>query len=223
MTQRHLDSRRAEYYDRPRTELLPYIPITCRKILDCGCGYGMLGTALKARAPCRVIGVERDPLAAAGARKHLDAVFEQDVEQPIDERDFDCIIYADVLEHLVDPWRLVRNHVSLLVPGGQVLMSIPNVRHFSVAYMLYAKGRWRYTESGIMDRTHLRFFTLKDIKDMVREAGLQLDTVTSNCDAWSWKTFLVRMSIGWLIPDTLVVQWIVRSHRPVEESAGSNG
>ncbi|HWQ03100.1 MAG TPA: class I SAM-dependent methyltransferase [Candidatus Nitrosotenuis sp.] len=205
------------YFSGERSELLALVPRGRRKVLDCGCGYGRLGAALKARDGCRVVGLERDARAAAVARKHLDAVMEQDAEAPLNERGFDCMLYGDILEHLADPWGVLRAHAAALVPGGYVVLSVPNVRHFSVAWTLYARGRWRYARSGILDRTHLRFFALADARELVEQAGLVIEQVSANREPWSAKTVLVRLSYGLLVPDGLVVQWLMRARKPAGE------
>jgi SAM-dependent methyltransferase len=208
------------YFSAERPELLVLVPPGRRNVLDCGCGHGRLGAALKARDACRVVGIERNARAAAEARTRLDAVYVQDAGAPLPESGFDCILYGDVLEHLADPWAAVRAHAAALVPGGWVVASVPNVRHFSVAWTLYARGRWAYAPSGILDRTHLRFFTRRDARALLEQAGLRVDAVAANREPWNLKTLLVRATLGLLVADCLVVQWLLRARQPAaEESA----
>jgi SAM-dependent methyltransferase len=210
------------YFSSDRPELLALVPPGRRKVLDCGCGYGRLGAALKARDACRVVGIEREARAAAEARTRLDAVVEQDAGAPLPESGFDCILYGDILEHLADPWAAVRAHAAALAPGGWVVLSVPNVRHFSVAWTLYARGRWQYAASGILDRTHLRFFTLGDARELLEQAGLRVEAVAANREPWNPKTLLVRATFGLLVPDCLVVQWLLRARKPEQkERAGA--
>jgi hypothetical protein len=129
-----------------------------------------------------VYGIERDPGAAAIARKQLDAVFEFDVEQempPLEAGSLDCIIYGDVLEHLVDPWSLLERHRELVSPSGRILCSIPNVQHHSVLRQI-ARGDFQYQEKGLLDETHLRFFTFATAFKMLLDAGFEpqlVDTI----------------------------------------------
>ena len=151
------------------------MPEGARRILDVGCGEGAFGALLKRRRGCEVHGVERFPPAAAAARRVLDSVTEGDAESarlPFDDGSFDCLVYADVLEHLVDPWRALRDHVRLLRPGGRVVASVPNVRHLGVVLRLLLLGRIDYADEGILDRTHLRFFTRRSLLALLEGAGL---------------------------------------------------
>jgi 2-polyprenyl-3-methyl-5-hydroxy-6-metoxy-1,4-benzoquinol methylase len=210
-----------DYLSCTRPELLSLVPRGRRNVLDCGCGFGRLGAALKQRDGCRVVGLERDPRAAAEARRQLDFVYEQDAAEPLAERGFDCILYGDILEHLADPWGVLRGHAAALESGGFVVLSAPNVRHFSVAWNLYVRGRWRYAPSGILDRTHLRFFALSDLRELVQQAGLHIESVQANREPWTAKTILVRLTYGLLVPDGLVAQWLIRARKP-ERNAGSS-
>ncbi len=169
----------AAAYENPRTELQARVPRDARRILDLGCASGALGAALKARQDCHVLGVEREPDYAARAREHLDEVLVADVEA----LDFsllpqaDCLICGDVLEHLVDPWRVLAAAAALLPPGGTVVVSLPNVRYWETFWQLGAKGTWPQRALGIFDRTHLRWFTLRDAYDLLDTAGCDVVTV----------------------------------------------
>ena len=93
---------------------------------------------------------------------------------------FDCIIFADILEHLKNPWEILRSSVNFLNDGGVVIASIPNVRHYSTIINLLFKGYWPYRERGIHDRTHLRFFTLKNIRELFQYANLSIERIERN-------------------------------------------
>ena len=92
---------------------------------------------------------------------------------------FDCIIFVDVLEHLKDPWTVLKNVTNFLTNSGFIITSIPNVRHYTTIINL-VKGYWLYRERGIHDKTHLRFFTFKNIKKMLLDAGLNAIRVKRN-------------------------------------------
>jgi len=163
------------YYRGERPDVLEMIPDGAMRILEIGCGAGVTSRMLKEDNGAReVVGVEYDKAAAKEASKYLDKVFCGDVEKmnlPYPDGYFDCVIYADVLEHLHDPEKLLKRHKRLLAKNGAMVMSIPNTRHFSLVNQLM-EGRWTYEESGLLDSTHIRFFTLSEIKKMLGRCGL---------------------------------------------------
>jgi SAM-dependent methyltransferase len=165
------------YYVQARPDVAALVPPTCRRVLDVGCGTGQLGRLLKERGH-HVTGVELIRDAATEARQQLDEVVEGDVEAglPFGPASFDAVIFADLLEHLVDPWRALREASTLLTPQGVVVASVPNVQNLDVLRRLL-RGRWDYRERGILDRGHLRFFTLETIRDLFRQAGLAIEYI----------------------------------------------
>ncbi len=175
----HVPKPGMEYFDFARPEVADLVPADARRILDIGCGRGALGALLKQRPGIEVVGIEADPEAAAVARGRLDDVLVVDVEKPdglpLPPRSFDCIVFADVLEHLVDPERVVARLLPCLSDGGTVVASIPNVRHQEVLLDLLVNGRWRYQPAGILDATHLRFFTLYEIAALFDRLGLAME------------------------------------------------
>jgi SAM-dependent methyltransferase len=163
------------YYNQARPEVSALVPPRCRRVLEVGCGSGELGRLLKGRGH-RVTGIELVPEMAERARRRLDCVVTADVERdgfPFPPASFDALIFADVLEHLVDPWRVLREAVALLAEDGVVVASIPNVQNIDVLRRLL-RGRWDYRERGILDIGHLRFFTLHSIRALFDQAHLTL-------------------------------------------------
>src|SRR5262249_34113160 len=139
------------------------------------CGAGGLGRLLKERGH-HVTGLELVPEVAEQARAVLDRVETADAEAdgfPFPPRSFDAIIFADVLEHWIDPWRVLRGATGCVVPDGVVVASIPNLQNWDVLRRLL-RGRWEYRERGITDFGHLRFFTLHTIRGLFAQAGLEL-------------------------------------------------
>jgi SAM-dependent methyltransferase len=151
------------------------IPLDARVLLDVGCGDGALGAEYKRRNPAaRYLGIERDPALARIAARRLDGVAAADVEAtplPFDGLRYDCIIYNDVLEHLADPWAVLRAQAAALRPGGSVVLCIPNLEHWSFADRLL-RGAWDYDSAGLMDRGHLRWFTERSTRQALEAAGL---------------------------------------------------
>lgn len=167
-----------DYFSRVNDDLLSLIPMNARTVLEVGCGSGAMGALYKSHHPeARYFGVELDPLAARRARHYLDVVLCADVESNDLHLDvfpeMDCIIYGDVLEHLRDPWAILRQHAGLLRAQGLVLACIPNVQHWSVLLTLL-RGDWPVTNEGLFDRSHLRWFTRSGIEALFNDAGLRL-------------------------------------------------
>jgi 2-polyprenyl-3-methyl-5-hydroxy-6-metoxy-1,4-benzoquinol methylase len=169
------------YFEFARPELLALISEAARKVLDIGCGAGRLGEALKARQPAQVTGIERVEAAGQAARGRLDHVLVGDVEEmelPFEQGSFDAVVCGDVLEHLRGPERLLRRVRDWLGPEGCLVASIPNVRHHSVVRTLL-EGNWTYEPAGLLDRTHLRFFTRRDIERMLAETGFTVSRLAA--------------------------------------------
>jgi 2-polyprenyl-3-methyl-5-hydroxy-6-metoxy-1,4-benzoquinol methylase len=167
------------YFEHTRPELRALVPIDARRVLDVGCGGGALGATLKAeRAGCEVVGLEGFPEAAARARARLDDVLRLDLDSlealPPEAGKFDAMVFGDVLEHLLDPMRLVRTLLPSLSDDGVLVLSIPNVKHWTVLYPLLVKDRWTYEDAGLLDRTHVHFFTGATVAEMLQELGLEL-------------------------------------------------
>lgn len=169
---------RADAYENPRPELQRHVPAGARRVLDLGCASGAFGAALRARG-AYVVGVESDPEYAARARERLDEVVEADLEtlDPAPLGRFDAVVAGDVLEHLTDPWGVLRRFATLVEPGGTVVVSLPNVRHWETLYAIGLQGRFPRRNEGVFDRTHLRWFTLHDAWSLVDQAGLQVEDV----------------------------------------------
>lgn len=167
----------------PRLDIVARVRRPAGRVLDLGCGGGATGAALKERAlATAVVGVELFEPAAAIARERLDVVLAADVEtltaESFDEQ-FDHVLCADILEHLRSPHRLLVMAAAWLAEEGRVVAHVPNVAHHSVIRQLLA-GHWRYAESGILDRGHLRFFTRPEIVELFTGAGFVVESVEAS-------------------------------------------
>lgn len=148
-----------------------------RRLLDVGCARGGLSTALVS-AGWSVVGIEPDPADASAARASGVEVIEAGAEESLAQVDgtFDAIVFADVLEHMPHPDAVLRLARGALNPGGKIVISVPNVAHLTVRAQL-AVGRFEYADRGIMDRTHLKFFTGRSLRRLVTEAGLTVTEI----------------------------------------------
>lgn len=168
-----------------RDDILNLIPENVSKVLDIGCSVGTLGEQIKQKSGSKVIGIELNKQAAKLAKKKLDKVIIEDLnkinlEKHFKAKYFDCIIFGDVLEHLKDPWSILKQSTTYLNKDGIVIASIPNVRHFTTIINLLFNGYWPYRERGIHDKTHLRFFTLNNIKELFKDANLKITKIKRN-------------------------------------------
>jgi 2-polyprenyl-3-methyl-5-hydroxy-6-metoxy-1,4-benzoquinol methylase len=171
------------YYGNRRDEMLPFVPHTTRTLLDIGCGRGAFGSNVKEKLGATVWGVEIVPEAARIAQARLDRVLRADIGTALETlpaRHFDCVTFNDVLEHLVDPYSVIAGVGRLLTRGGIVVASLPNVRHFPVAWDLIWKARWDYKDCGVLDRTHLRFFTPSSMRSLFEERGYGVELTGIN-------------------------------------------
>lgn len=177
------DSQDAGHYlDYVNQGVLGLVAGEPRRILELGCAGGMFGATLKERFPgASVVGVEAGRAAAEKAATRLDRVIRSRLEeldfpaQGIAPGEFDTVIAADVLEHIVNPWEFLVRLKPWLAPGAQLLASIPNVRNIWLVTRLLLEGRWEYVERGLLDITHMRFFTLEEMRRLFAETGYAIE------------------------------------------------
>ena len=204
------DDKKPDYYRQRREEVLALVPTDAVSILDIGCGAAR--TWVGRPETRRVCGVELDPEAAKEAASHLDQVLLGNIEElelSFENGSFDCIMLADILEHLIDPWRVLRSLRPYLAPGGAIVSSIPNVQYYRVVRSLVA-GKWEYRHQGILDRTHLRFFTLRSVKKLFSETGYTLQETRRTIRASGKWRLLNRLLFGSL-ENFLTYQYLVRA------------
>lgn len=170
------------YHNLPRREILALIPHHSRRVLDLGCGTGALGKALKERQTCHVTGIEINKEAGEIAEKNLDSYIHDNLNRydpTLSAARYDCIIFADILEHLINPWNVLKKFASVLTDGGVIIASIPNIAHPWIIRNLQ-RGLWRYEPAGILDITHLRFFTKTSVFQLFYKAGLKITDCKSH-------------------------------------------
>lgn len=169
-----------EYYRGVRPEMLALLGPNPRRVLDVGCAEGGFGEGVKRKTGAEVWGIEMEPTAAAVAETRLDRVFNGTFEAVVAQlpvQGFDYVCFNDVLEHLYDPFEVLRQTKSLLGPNGRVIASIPNVRYMNHLFNYLVRRDWQYKSSGILDFTHIRFFTRKSLIRMFTECGYDVEHI----------------------------------------------
>jgi SAM-dependent methyltransferase len=208
------------YFATARTEVLPWLPERVTRMLDVGCGAGATTAAVRAvREVAWAGGIEYVEAVAEQARSVCDTVWTGDaalapLESEITPRSLDLVLCLDVLEHMADPWTMVRRLSALIAPGGRLIVSVPNVRHWKFVWRLLARGDFHYRDAGLLDRTHLRFFVRGTAVELATCGGLALVSATS---AQRWclpdaRWLLSRVS-GGKLDEVVAKQWLVVAER----------
>ncbi len=213
------------YYDTARREVLAWLPARLDRLLDVGCGSGATTAAIRqARPVCWAGGIEFVPEVAARAAPVFDRIWTGDAAQvpfetAIPSHSLDLILCLDVLEHMADPWALVRRLSGLLAPGGRLILSVPNVRNWKFIWRLAARGDFVYRDAGLLDRTHLRFFVRSTAIELATCGGLRLVEAAS-AQRWRFpepRWLLHRMS-GGALDEWMAKQWLVVAEQPSERA-----
>ena len=171
-----------DYFEFDRPDVRSLIPLSAQRILDVGCARGRLGQALKTERRCHITGIEANPETAQMAATRLDHVICDSIESlpesSITQGSFDCIVLADVLEHLRNPLTVLRKCRRWLATDGSLVISVPNSRHHSVISGLI-DGNWTYERAGLLDDDHVRCFTRRELEKLLYRAGFEIhDRVT---------------------------------------------
>ncbi len=203
------------YYENYRNEMLLFIPASAKKILEVGCGEGRFSLQIKNKNT-ELWGLEPDQRSAEIAKGKLFKVIHATLEEAIDQlpnKYFDAIIFNDVLEHMFYPKENLKLLRSKLSTEGRIVASIPNIRYIKNLYLYLVKGTWEYTESGIMDYTHFRFFTKKSNGPFFKDCGYEIETMKGITGTKSIKYQLLALLISLLTLrnqfDTLYLQMAV--------------
>jgi len=213
------DDKQPWYFNFVRRDIAALLPSRAERVLEVGCGAGATLQWLRSTGQAgHTTGIELAADAAAVARTRVDRLLEGPLDQhlhSLPKAGYDLVLCLDVLEHLVDPWQATRDLRDLLQPGGTLIVSLPNVRNHRVVLPLLLNGRWQYRDAGIMDRTHLRFFSRHGARELLEQAGLDITAEASTGkrrgDRDFWKD---KLTLGLLSP-LFVVQYLLRGTRPV--------
>ncbi len=205
-------SKDESYFGHPSEELAQLIEGDGLSVLEVGCATGATGKLLlesgKAR---RVTGIEYVPEYGEAARRVLDEVYIGNIEQMAfdwEAKRFDCFVFGDVLEHLSDPWRLLKRLRPFLADDGVAVASIPNVKHWPVMTDLIFRDEWKYRDWGVLDITHLRFFTRKSAARMFSETGYSVQIIKPSFNGRRY-SIPNRLTSG-IFAGFLAQRWLMR-------------
>lgn len=195
-----------DYPDYDRGEVVPFLPAGAVRILDVGCASGGFASHLDDR---EAYGLEPNPRAAASARLVYREVYEGVFPEAVPPGStFDCLVFNDVLEHFVDPYSAVRAATRFLDPGGCVVASLPNMRYMRVLKRLVVDADWTYDPTGgVLDMTHLRWFTQKTMCSLFEDNGFVVESITPINVLTTWKARL--LSLVPRLADLPVQQFVV--------------
>ena len=203
------------YFEWDRQDIIPFLPPAADRICEIGCGTGMTLAAMKRRYQASfVAGFDIHEHSIATARSRLDKAEVIDIEStrlPDYVQNVDLFLCLDVLEHLKDPWTLVQTLHARLSPGGSIVASIPNIRYYMVSAGLLFAGKWELAESGLLDRTHLRFFVRETAIGLMASSGLRVDAVGATYRRRFDRAAAI-FSAG-LLTDICALQYIIRARR----------
>lgn len=211
--ERQYSSKPDGYYEQARPEMLHFVPNSCTRILEIGCGAGSFGALIKKDRPNAIVwGIEPQLDAASLARDVLDRVITGSMDKGIPELEgerFDCIVFNDVLEHLINPEEMLVTSKDYLNPNGFVVTSIPNILYFPTIYSILRNQDWKYEPLGVMDRTHLRFFTRISIVRLFETCGYRIEEIQGINGFSHWKFNLLNILLRHRINDSRYVQFAV--------------
>lgn len=198
-----------DYPDYEYGEILPFIPASARRILNVGCGIGRFGSFLDGR---EVYGVDPNPeTPSSSTQNYFRSVYHGSFPEVVPAgANFDCIVFNEVLEKLVDPSSAVRSCLTYLAPGGCVVATITNLRYMGALKGLIFNADWTYTDAGVLDHRHLRWFTHKTGRTLFEQNGFMVDLVEPVNIETNWKARLLS-----LIPqlaDMAALRFVVVAH-----------
>ncbi len=198
------------YFNLGREEMVKFIPKNVTQVLDVGCATGNFGKAIKEKLNAEVWGIELDGEAAKLASSCLDRVLHGDIRLLFSELPnnyFDCVVFNDVLEHVDYPNEILQGIQSKLTSNGVIVASLPNIRYYPVLIDLVLRGNWEYTESGVLDRTHLRFFTQNSIESFFRDCEYALEHISGINELQSWALTLLNILFFGKFKDSRYIQF----------------
>jgi 2-polyprenyl-3-methyl-5-hydroxy-6-metoxy-1,4-benzoquinol methylase len=212
-----IDDKPIQYYRNKRLEMLEFIPRDVKTLLEVGCSEGGFSESVKQNREAEVWGIEINRTAAEKAAHKIDKVLvgnleNEDLDLPLNY--FDCIVFNDVLEHFLYPWIILKNLKKCLKSDGCIVASIPNVRYFETLKDLVIAKNWNYTDYGILDKTHFRFFTINSIRNMFHECGYSVSRMEGiNGVNLPWKLNLLNKMLFNKLDDLKYINFACVAHK----------
>jgi 2-polyprenyl-3-methyl-5-hydroxy-6-metoxy-1,4-benzoquinol methylase len=204
------DNKASDYFNHERPEMLAFLPDTCKKVLDVGCGEGIFVKQIKDKFAAEAWGIELMQAPGKEAEKVLDKVFIGPCEDFLDELPdnyFDAIYCNDVLEHLVDPYSVLEKLKAKLSKKGVLISSIPNIRYHYAFKKIILQKKFEYEGHGIFDKTHLRFFTKSSIAKMYTDLGFEILSHKGINRTRSLKPYLYNIPFFFTAMDMFYLQY----------------
>jgi 2-polyprenyl-3-methyl-5-hydroxy-6-metoxy-1,4-benzoquinol methylase len=203
-----------EYYNSCREEMKPFLPSSIRRSIEFGCGYGIFSAFIREKFRAEVWGVDLNPGAAVKAVSLLDKVIESEAIAAVDllpDKYFDCIVCNDLLEHLTNPDIFIARLRQKVTPDAVMVASVPNVRHFKTIKNLLLHKDWKYTDKGVLDKTHLRFFTEKSLKRFLQENKMSPE-LFEGINRWkSFRLEILNLLLAGFLSDMFFLQFGFRA------------
>lgn len=203
------------YFSNVRKEIFSLLPHYCENILDLGCGNGSTLAWIKEKGMCKnTYGI--DISKECYEKKNIDFYLNEDLEQSesfFKNIKFDIILILDVLEHLIDPDTFLKKVLNCLKKNGSIILCIPNIRHYSIFKNIFIKGDFHYTDSGILDKTHLRFYTKKSIIRFLANNNLTIKKTLKYPIDFPSKSKIFNMLTLKIFSDFLTQQYIFKINR----------
>jgi 2-polyprenyl-3-methyl-5-hydroxy-6-metoxy-1,4-benzoquinol methylase len=195
-----------DYYDRDRRDLIVRLRRPVGRVLDVGCGVGSVGTMLRELGASHLTGIEINPDVAVIAKERYDVVHSEAAEVALGNLGgpYDTVLCYDVLEHMVDPAGVLKTLHSLVASRGQLHVSVPNARHLALLRDLAFRGTFGYTDMGHRDSTHLRWFTRRDLAELLSATGWKVQDVSSTIVGRSLVLDRATFGVG---REFLALQW----------------
>ncbi len=209
------------YFATARTEIEPHLPARVSRMLDLGCGDGSTTAFVRSKRDVAWAGgIEIVSEQGEAARRVCDEVWIGNIETMRPEAgiaagSLDLVLCLDVLEHLADPWSVVKRLSPLIAPGGRLIVSVPNIRNWKFIWRLLTRADFNYTDAGLLDRTHLRFFVRHTAAALATSGGLSLTRI-GNAHPWrpaDTRRILSAITAG-ALDDIMIKQFLVVAEAP---------
>lgn len=212
--QEHYLGKSGDYYDLTRSELIPFIPDGSKLVLDVGCSNGNFGELLQRKKDCRVWGIEPSHKSAQEAEGKIEKVINNTFNSNLPElqgMQFDIICFNDVLEHVANPETLLDQCKSFLTDKGSVIASIPNILFYPVIKQILVDQDWKYEDCGVLDNTHLRFFTKKSIRRLFKMCDFEIVRLEGINQYADWRYRLMNALLLNHLTDWKYMQFVIQA------------